>query len=255
MSCQNFEEIKKNLELSKNLRKLGICSVVIGPTGPTGPTGPSGSGIGATGPTGPTGPTGLTGPIGPTGPAGIQGSQGERGLQGPTGPTGAEGTQGIQGERGPTGPTGATGPMGGTPLSSNEGIIHTNFHEMEDTGNMTFDSSWLVPNPSEYFKLLNNSEIQVEPGIYKISFSSYISGVDNNHGAEVYLKDDTGAAIKDLDYKLEQGNLNQMNYSRVILFRFDKETTLSVSSVILGEKESSQIKISDTNLVLEKIHE
>lgn len=50
MSCQNFEEIKKNLELSKNLRKLEFCSVVIGPTGmkgsrgeivPTGPTGPS----------------------------------------------------------------------------------------------------------------------------------------------------------------------------------------------------------------------
>lgn len=39
MSCQNFEEIKKNLELSKNFRKLGICLVVIGPTGPTGMTG------------------------------------------------------------------------------------------------------------------------------------------------------------------------------------------------------------------------
>ena len=63
MSCQNFEEIKKNLELSKKIRKLGICSVVIGPTGPTGPTGPSGSGAGATGPTGPTGATGPTGMI------------------------------------------------------------------------------------------------------------------------------------------------------------------------------------------------
>ena len=47
MSCQNFEEIKKNLELSKKIRKLGICSVVIGPTGMTGPRGE----IGPTGPT------------------------------------------------------------------------------------------------------------------------------------------------------------------------------------------------------------
>lgn len=39
MSCQNFEEIKKNLELSKKIRKLGFCSVVIGPTGMTGPRG------------------------------------------------------------------------------------------------------------------------------------------------------------------------------------------------------------------------
>lgn len=207
MSCQNFEEIKKNLELSKNLRKLGICSVVIGPTGPTGPTGPSGSGAGATGPTG------------------------------------------------PTGPTGATGPSGTAPLSSNEGTVHASFLETEDTGVMEFDNTWLVPNPSEYFKLLDNSQIEVEPGIYKISFSSYMTGVDADHGIEVYLKDDTGAAIKDFDYKLEQGTLSQMNYSRVVLFRFEKTTVLSVSVVLLGDKGTSSVKVSDTNLVLEKIHE
>ena len=151
MSCQNFEEIKKNLELSKNLRKLGICSVVIGPTGPTGPTG----------------------------------SQGEIG---PTGPTGA---QGIQGETGPTGPSGTT------PLSSNEGIVHASFLENEDTGVMEFENTWFVPNPSEYFKLLDNSHIDVEPGIYKISFSCYTTGVDVDHGIEVYLMNDTEAAIQE----------------------------------------------------------
>ena len=252
MSCQNFEEIKKNLELSKNLRKLGICSVVIGPTGPTGPTGPSGSGSGATGPTGPTGPTGATGPTGMTGP---QGEIGQTGATGPTGPTGAQGIQGIQGEIGPTGPTGPTGPSGTAPLSSNEGIVHASFLETEDTGVMGFDNTWLVPNPSEYFKLLGNSQIEVEPGIYKISFSSYMTGVDADHGIEVYLMDDTGAAIKDLDYKLEQGTLSQMNYSRVVLFRFEKTTMLSVSVVLIGDKGTSSVKVSDTNLVLEKIHE
>lgn len=209
MSCQNFEEIKKNLELSKKLRKLGICSVVIGPTGPTGMTGP-------------------------------------RGEIGPTGPTGA---QGIQGETGPTGPSGTT------PLSSNEGIVHASFLENEDTGVMEFENAWFVPNPSEYFKLLDNSHIEVEPGIYKISFSTYITGVDADHGIEVYLMDDTGAAIKDFDYKLEQGTLSQMNYSRVILFRFEKPTILSVSVVLIGDKGTSSVKVSDTNLVLEKIHE
>ena len=191
MSCQNFEEIKKNLELSKNLRKLGICSVVIGPTGPTGPTGPSGSGAGATGPTGPTGPTGETGPTGPTGMIGPQGESGQTGATGPTGPTGAQGAQGIQGETGPTGPSGTV------PLSSNEGIVHASFLENEDTGVMRFDNTWFVPNPSEYFKLLDNSHIEVEPGIYKISFSCYITGVDADHGIEVYLMDDTGAAIQE----------------------------------------------------------
>lgn len=49
MSCQNFEEIKKNLELSKKIRKLGIYSVVV--IGSTGMTGPRGEIV----PTGPTG--------------------------------------------------------------------------------------------------------------------------------------------------------------------------------------------------------
>ncbi len=151
MSCQNFEEIKKNLELSKNLRKLGICLVVIGPTGPTGMTGTQVEIV----------------PIGPTG------------------------AQGIQGETGPTGPSGTV------PLSSNEGIVHASFLENEDTGVMRFDNTWFVPNPSEYFKLLDNSHIEVEPGIYKISFSCYITGVDADHGIEVYLMDDTGAAIQE----------------------------------------------------------
>ena len=145
MSCQNFEEIKKNLELSKKIRKLGIYSVVIGPTCMIGP-------------------------------------------RGKIGPTGA---QGIQGETGPTGPSGTT------PLSSNEGIVHASFLENEDTGVMEFENAWFVPNPSEYFKLLDNSHIEVEPGIYKISFSCYITGVDADHGIEVYLMDDTGAAIQE----------------------------------------------------------
>ena len=136
MSCQNFEEIKKNLELSKKIRKLGICSVVIGPTGMTGP-------------------------------------------------------------RGEFGPTGPTGPSGTTPLSSNEVIVHASFLENEDTGVMEFENTWFVPNPSEYFKLLDNSHIEVESGIYKISFSCYITGVDADHGIEVYLMDDTGAAIQE----------------------------------------------------------
>ena len=72
---------------------------------------------------------------------------------------------------------------------------------------------------------------------------------------EVYLMDDTGAAIKDFDYKLEQGTLSQMNYSRVVLFRFEKTTVLSVSVVLNGDKGTSNVKVSDTNLVLEKIHE
>lgn len=46
-----------------------------------------------------------------------------------------------------------------------------------------------------------------------------------------------------------------MNYSRVVLFRLEKTTVLSVSVVLIGGKVTSSVKVSDTNLVLEKIHE
>lgn len=225
MCSQNLDRLEENLKLRKKLLSLGICSSVIGPTGPTGPSG------GATGPTGP------------------------QGIQGPAGPQGIPGVQGLKGDKGDVGPTGPQGEPGPIISSTNEGMLFVSFAETKANGPMTFENSWLVPNDSQYFNLLNNNEVQIEPGIYEISLSCFLDGSDADHGVEVYLKTKEGAAIKDLDYKLPVGSTMPMNFSQNILFRFENVTILEVEVNLLGDEGTSNIDVSNTNLLIKKIHE
>ncbi len=174
---------------------------------------------------------------------------------GPTGPQGIPGVQGLKGEKGDVGPTGPQGEPGPIISSTNEGMLFVSFAETKANGPMTFENSWLVPNYSQYFSLLNNNEVQIEPGIYEISLSCLIDASDVDHGVEVYLKTKEGAAIKDLDYKLPIGSTMPMNFSQNILFRFENITILEVEVNLLGDEETSNVEVSNTNLLIKKIHE
>jgi len=177
------------------------------------------------------------------GPTGLRGLQGEAGPAGP------------QGEIGPTGPQGEVGPTGPSAITSTDGLFFTSFEDGSTTTNLLLKDSWLLPNPSEYFSIASNHEIDVEPGVYEIVFSGFISEADDTHGAEFYLSDETGAAIKDLHFKLPGGNGKQMFFSQSIIFRFEKITTLKASINLLGDEQSSKVVVSDVNLLMKKIHE
>ena len=215
MCSQNLDRLEENLKLRKKLLSLGICSSVIGPTGP-------------------------------------QGIPGVQGLKGDKGDTGSQGPKGDKGDIGPTGPQGEPGPI---ISSTNEGMLFVSFAETKANGPMTFENSWLIPNDSQYFSLLNNNEVQIEPGIYEISLSCFLEGSDVEHGVEVYLKTKEGAAIKDLDYKLPIGSTMPMNFSQNILFRFENITILEVEVNLLGDEGTSNVEVSNTNLLIKKIHE
>lgn len=174
---------------------------------------------------------------------------------GPTGPQGIPGVQGLKGDKGDVGPTGPQGELGPIISSTNEGMLFVSFAETKANGPMTFENSWLVPNDSQYFSLLNNNEVQIEPGIYEISLSCLLDASDVDHGVEVYLKTKEGAAIKDLDYKLPVGSTMPMNFSQNILFRFENVTILEVEVNLLGDMGTSNIDVSNTNLLIKKIHE
>ena len=141
-------------------------------------------------------------------------------IVGPIGPRGPRGERGIQGEPGPL------------IASSNEGIFFTGF---ADT------------NVSE-------SEIEIEPGIYEITLTGLIENADEDHGAAFYLKNEAGSAIKDLSFQLPIGEGKIMHFSQVTLFKFDTLTTLQVMVNILGEEDTSNVTISDVNLLIKKIH-
>ena len=171
------------------------------------------------------------------------------GMTGPTGPQGLIGPTGPQGERG------ETGPKGDTPISSSEGVFFASYNDTNDIEAMVISDTWLIPDFSEYFIIPNNTEVEVVPGIYEIDLSGYIDGVDNTHGGSFYLVDSTGAAIKDLNFELLEGDISRMYFSKNILFRFEEDTILEVMTNLTGDINTSNVGIKDVTLLMKKIHE
>ena len=120
---------------------------------------------------------------------------------------------------------------------------------------MVISDTWLIPEFSEYFIIPNNTEVEVVPGIYEIDLSGYIDGVDNTHGGSFYLVDSTGAAIKDLNFELLEGDISRMYFSKNILFRFEEDTILEVMTNLTGDINTSNVGIKDVTLLMKKIHE
>ena len=150
---------------------------------------------------------------------------------------------------------GPTGPQGETPSSSTEGIFFSSYNDTNDIEAMIINETWLVPEPSEYFIVPNNTEVEVEPGIYEIDLSGDIDGVDNTHGGSFYLVDSTGSAIKDLTFELPLSDISKMYFSKNILFRFKDDTTLEVMTNLTGDINTSNVEVKDVTLLMKKIHE
>ena len=179
-------------------------------------------------------------------------------IKGPKGDIGPTGPQGEIGPTGPTGPQGDIGPTGATgeaAASSNESLFFTSFSDTKDSNKMVLEDSWLIPSESKYFNILNDTDIEVQPGIYEITFSGLVNDSDDTHGATFYLQNSEGSALKDLTFELPVGNGKQMNFSQTIIFRFEKVTVLEVYADILGDTGTSNIIISSVNLLMKKIHE
>lgn len=159
--------------------------------------------------------------------------------------------KGVKGDTGPTGPKGDSGPIIPT---STESIFFTTLNETTISDQMTFESPWILPNPSTYMKI-NENQVEVDKGLYEITLSGQITNADNNHGATFYLQTIEGSEIKGLSFQLDKGNTNQMYFSRTILFRFEEKTELEIMAYIIGESATSNIQISEVNLYIKKIHE
>lgn len=218
MSSKEYQELIENMKLRNKLICLGFSNSC----------------------------TGSKGEIGPTGPQGPRGEKGDTGLTGP---------QGEKGDIGPTGPKGDNGPAGPIVSSSNEGVFFTSFDETDSSERISLHDTWIIPNPSEFFSVLNDTDIEVQPGIYEINFSGFIDKVDDTHGATFYLQTSNGSALRDLTFNLPMGSIRQMNFSQAIIFRFEEVTVLQVMTSISGDEGTSNVIVSDVNLIMKKIHE
>lgn len=141
------------------------------------------------------------------------------------------------------------------PLAVVKGVLFASYNDTNDVIAMILNDTWLVPEPSEYFIIPNNTEVEVSPGIYKINLSGIVSGVDTTHGGGFYLKDSTEAAIKDLTFELSMGNISEMYFGKAILFRFEEDTILEVMASMTGDINTSNIVVKDVTLLMRKIHE
>lgn len=157
----------------------------------------------------------------------------------------------IIGKKGEKGDKGDAGPL---ISSSTEGIFFTTFNDSKEENKLTFDTPWLVPNPSTHFSMYDN-DIELEQGLYEISLSGSITNVDNDHSGTISVITKENEEIKGLSFELEQGNIPKIYFSRTILFRFEKPTVLEVHSYINGDINTSNITFSDINLYIKKIHE
>lgn len=141
------------------------------------------------------------------------------------------------------------------PLAVVKGVLFASYNDTNDVIAMILNDTWLVPEPSEYFIIPNNTEVEVSPGIYKINLSGIVSGVDTTHGGGFYLKDSTEAAIKDLTFELSMGNISEMYFGKAILFKFEEDTILEVMASMTGDINTSNVVIKDVTLLMRKIHE
>lgn len=159
---------------------------------------------------------------------------------------------------GPTGPKGEKGDKGDSsiiPPSTTIELISTSFENTNESKKMLLEDIWKIPTPSTYFEILNESDIQVQPGIYEIVFSGLIKEADSTHGATFYLQTEDGEALADFTYELPASSSKQMHFSQDTIFRFEKLTVLQVISNISGDVDTSNIQIVNVNLLLKKIQE
>ena len=54
------------------------------------------------------------------------------------------------------------GPTGPSAITSTDGLFFTSFEDGSTTTNLLLKDSWLLPNPSEYFSIASDHEIDVE---------------------------------------------------------------------------------------------
>lgn len=165
-------------------------------------------------------------------------------IMGPTGPMGPMGPQGIQGEKGDQGPS--------FPASI-ESMFYTSYEDTKLEGELTIASPWLIPNPSDYFEVINDNEVLVKPGIYEITLSGLISGADNAHGGHFYLQDENGSEFRALSFSFPQSNGTYHHFYQTTLLRFEDDTKLSVNTIILGGTAASNVEFSNVNLMIKKI--
>ena len=224
------DKILEKQKLRKEMMDLGLICTIMGPTGPAGTSVSVGNTT--------TSEPGTSASVVNVGtPSNVI-----LDFNIPSGAVGDKGEKGDKGEVGPSFP------------ASVESMFYTSFVDTKEEDLLIISSPWLIPNPSDYFDVVNENEVLVKPGVYEITLSGLISNADNAHGGHFYLQDENGSEIKALSFSFPQGNGTYQHFYQTTLLRFEKDTKLSVNTVILGGAAASNVEFSNVNLMLKKYY-
>ena len=64
----------------------------------------------------------------------------------------------------------------------------------------------------------------------------------------------TSTVVMDLPFQLLAGLTTQIHFSQTIIYTFDSETPLQVQVEITGKQDTSNVRVSDVNLLMKKIY-
>ncbi len=64
----------------------------------------------------------------------------------------------------------------------------------------------------------------------------------------------TSTVVMDLPFQLLAGLTTQMLFSQTIIYTFDTETPLQIQAEITGQQDTSNVRVSDVNLLMKKIY-
>ena len=225
-------------------------------------------------------PKGVKGDIGPKGEKGDKGEQGIKGDTGPIGPRGLPGEIGISQVITIDGtetlepdefaevqddfdnnihhltfyiPRGEQGESG---LSIYDAVIITTYEDSLVSGALNIDTDKIMPFDASTFDLPNTTDIDInETGDYEITLSGKISGVTTSAGGIFYLARKDGSVLNNLSFKLENGDISDMNFSGTTIININTPTTLQVKTDIIGDTTQTRISFEYISLVIKKFSE
>lgn len=154
---------------------------------------------------------------------------------------------------GPTGPKGEIGPTGpkGENSLSYEGILSGFYNDEYGEETLSFLDKKVFPKDTDIFTT-NDTDINIKKGIYEVTLSGIITGVDEDNGGIFYLYNATNdTIINGLHFLLSASNVKEMYFSGTTVVELSEPSVFQVKTEVSGGKVQ-KVKFNDINILIKK---
>lgn len=178
-----------------------------------------------------------------------------RGFDEEKGDQGEQGSKGEKGDQGEQGPKGEKGDQGaGAGQTAYNSILYVGYQDAKDVRALTIKEKTFIPDPNNSFEVPSTINIDIKTtGIYEITLCGKIFGVTEDNGAAFYLQNiTTGAVLKNLNFKLNEGTTSDMTFSGSTITEIFAPSTFQVKTNITNDPTNANITFSDICLIMKR---